>query len=353
MRVNIFRKDVTKAQVARDFFPEKRKEAKLMVVYRQTGRIEHVSFYDIANYFTEGDVFVFNNSYLLNGVFFLEGRKGEYLSLLRENEDFVWEAGFSSIRKVKQGNVFYFSQLGCYGEIIENLSARKKRISFFVDKDKSYVSDLSHDEFMKRIKKYGTIRMEKYIGRSFKSTDVENIKDIFASEFGSLVPNVAGLHFSEYLVKKMQVNGVIFATLTYHVIDESTIKLGARTLDADRIFPERCYISKDNILEINNAYSQKKRICAVGFSTASALENLFNPSVNRIVNDDILMQFSPVVPSCFKLTNAYLTNFYFPGHLSLKIDSGFCGDELLEKVYHAAIENNYKFSIYGDSLLIL
>ena len=55
MRVNIFRKDVTKAQVARDFFPEKRKEAKLMVVYRQTGRIEHVSFYDIANYFTEGE----------------------------------------------------------------------------------------------------------------------------------------------------------------------------------------------------------------------------------------------------------------------------------------------------------
>lgn len=353
MRVNIFRKDVTKAQVAQDFFPEKRKEAKLMVVYRQTGHIEHVSFYDIANYFTEGDVFVFNNSYLLNGVFFLEGRKGEYLSLLRENEDFVWEASFSSIRKVKQGNVFYFSQLGCYGEIIENLSARKKRISFFVDKDKSCVSDLSHDEFMNRIKTYGTIRMEKYIGRSFKSTDVENIKDIFASEFGSLVPNVAGLHFSEYLVKKMQVNGVVFATLTYHVIDDSTIKLGARTLDGDRIFPERCYISKDNISEINNAYSQKKRICAVGFSTASALENLFNPSVNRIVNDDILMQFSPVVPSHFKLTNAYLTNFYSPGHLSLKIDSGFCGDELLEKVYHAAIENNYNFSIYGDSLLVL
>ncbi len=41
---------------------EVRDEARMMVVHRDTGEIEHLRFKDIINFFGDGDVFVFNDT---------------------------------------------------------------------------------------------------------------------------------------------------------------------------------------------------------------------------------------------------------------------------------------------------
>ena len=41
---------------------ENRDESKLMVVHRETGKIEHKMFKDLINYFDEDDVMVLNNT---------------------------------------------------------------------------------------------------------------------------------------------------------------------------------------------------------------------------------------------------------------------------------------------------
>jgi S-adenosylmethionine:tRNA ribosyltransferase-isomerase len=44
-------------------YPERnRDEARLMVVHRDTGEIEHKLFKDIIEYFDEGDIFVLNDT---------------------------------------------------------------------------------------------------------------------------------------------------------------------------------------------------------------------------------------------------------------------------------------------------
>ena len=41
---------------------ENRDEARLMVIHRKTGKIEHRLFKDVIDYFDDGDVFVLNNT---------------------------------------------------------------------------------------------------------------------------------------------------------------------------------------------------------------------------------------------------------------------------------------------------
>ena len=45
-----------------DYPAENRDEAKLMVIHRETGKIEHKMFKDLIDYFDEGDVMVLNNT---------------------------------------------------------------------------------------------------------------------------------------------------------------------------------------------------------------------------------------------------------------------------------------------------
>ena len=42
--------------------PKNRDEAKLMVLHKKTGEIEHRLFKDIIQYFDEGDTFIFNDT---------------------------------------------------------------------------------------------------------------------------------------------------------------------------------------------------------------------------------------------------------------------------------------------------
>ena len=45
-----------------EFPADQRDESRLMVVHRDTGKIEHKTFKDVIDYFDDGDVMVMNNT---------------------------------------------------------------------------------------------------------------------------------------------------------------------------------------------------------------------------------------------------------------------------------------------------
>ena len=61
MKLSNFNFDLPKELLA-EYPSENRDEARLMVVHRKTGEIEHKLFKDVINYFDDGDVFVINNT---------------------------------------------------------------------------------------------------------------------------------------------------------------------------------------------------------------------------------------------------------------------------------------------------
>src|ERR1044071_3942263 len=88
---------------------ENRDESRLMVVHKNTGKIEHKVFKDIVNYFDEGDVMVGNDTMVFPAR--LYGRKEKTgakieVFLLRElNADMhLWDVLVDPARKIRVGN---------------------------------------------------------------------------------------------------------------------------------------------------------------------------------------------------------------------------------------------------------
>ena len=61
MKLSSFNFNLPKELLA-EYPSENRDEARLMVVNRKTGTIEHKLFKDVIDYFDDGDVFVLNNT---------------------------------------------------------------------------------------------------------------------------------------------------------------------------------------------------------------------------------------------------------------------------------------------------
>ena len=92
---------------------EKRENARLMVLHRDSGAIEHRRFYDILDYLSPGDCLVMNNSKVLParliGTKEATGIEVEFLLLKRKKDD-VWEAMVRPGRRLKPGDRVRFSE---------------------------------------------------------------------------------------------------------------------------------------------------------------------------------------------------------------------------------------------------
>ena len=83
-----------------------RDECKLMVVYKDTGEIQHKKFKDIHSFFNKGDVLVLNNTQVFSARLFANKDKSDAkveVFLLRELENDLWEAMVKPARKVRIG----------------------------------------------------------------------------------------------------------------------------------------------------------------------------------------------------------------------------------------------------------
>lgn len=72
---------------------QKRDESRLLVMDRETGKLEHRHFYDILDYLNEGDTLVVNNSRVLPARLLGHRPSGGAVEvlLLKDKGDNVWE----------------------------------------------------------------------------------------------------------------------------------------------------------------------------------------------------------------------------------------------------------------------
>ena len=122
-----------------------RDEARLMVLHRKTGEIEHKVFKEVLDYFNEDDLFVFNNTRVFPAK--LEGNKEKTgakieVFLLRElnEENKLWDVLVEPARKIRIGNKLYFGlDDSMVAEVIDNTTSRGRTLRFLYDGP--------HDEF--------------------------------------------------------------------------------------------------------------------------------------------------------------------------------------------------------------
>ena len=114
MKLSNFKFKLPEEQIAQYPSPY-RDDARLMVVHRKTGEIEHAKVSDTASYFEEGDVFVFNDTASFPARLYAKKEKTNAeieVFLLRElnREMKFWDVLVDPARKIRIGNKLYFGE---------------------------------------------------------------------------------------------------------------------------------------------------------------------------------------------------------------------------------------------------
>lgn len=329
---------------------ENRDESKLMVIDRAKGTIEHKMFKDIIDYFDEGDVMVLNNTKVFPARLYGNKEKtGARIEvfLLRElnEEQRLWDVLVDPARKIRIGNKLYFGEdESLVAEVIDNTTSRGRTLRFLYDG--------SYTDFRKKLRDLGETPLPKYIKREVEAEDEDRYQTIYAKHEGAVAAPTAGMHFSKHLLKRLEIKGVDFAEVTLHVGLGTFNPVEVEDLSKHKMDSEELIIEEKATVTINQAKSQKKRICAVGTTVMRSLETAVSSQHTLNTYQGWTNKFI-FPPHEFSIANCMITNFHLPKSTLLMMISAFMGHDLMKEAYKVAIEEKYKFYSYGDAMLII
>jgi len=349
MKLSDFSFDLPDELIA-EYPSENRDEAKLMVIHRDSGKIEHKLFKDLINYFNDGDVMIMNNTRVFPARMYgnkeKTGAKIEVF-LLRElnRESLLWDVLVDPARKIRIGNKLYFGDDdSLVAEVIDNTTSRGRTLRFLFDGP--------YEEFKAKITELGETPLPKYIKRAVEPADEDRYQTIFAKEEGAVAAPTAGLHFSRELMKRLELKGIQFAEVTLHIGLGTFRPVEVEDLTKHKMDSEQVIITDKCAKIVNNAKLNKNKVCAVGTTSMRAIET-------SVSTDGLLKPYDGWTnkfifpPYDFSIADCLITNFHTPLSTLLMMISAFCGHDLMMEAYKQAIENKYKFYSYGDAMIIL
>ena len=342
MKLSEFNYDLPEELIA-NYPSDNRYEAKLMVIHRDTGKIEHKLFKDLINYFEEDDVMIMNNTRVFPARMYgnkeKTGAKIEVF-LLRElnRESLLWDVLVDPARKIRIGNKLYFGDDdSLVAEVIDNTTSRGRTLRFLFDGP--------YEDFKVKITELWETPLPKYIKREVEAQDEERYQTIFAKVEGAVAAPTAGLHFSRELLKRLEIKGIHFAEVTLHVGLGTFRSVEVEDLTKHKMDSEQVIISEKTAEIVNDAKRNKRRVCAIGTTSMRAIEtsvstdgylNSYNGWTNKFI-------FPPYE---FNIADSLVTNFHTTLSTLLMMISAFCGHELMTKAYKEAIKEKYRFYSY-------
>lgn len=328
---------------------EDRDQSRLMVVHRDTGKIEHKVFKDIIDYFDDGDVFVINDTKVFPARLYGNKEKtGAQIEvfLLRElnQEMHLWDVLVDPARKIRVGNKLYFGDGELVAEVIDNTTSRGRTIRFLYDGE--------NEDFYKLIDSLGETPLPKYIKRKVEADDRERFQTIYAENVGAVAAPTAGMHFTKAVMKRLEIKGVEITPITLHIGLGTFRPVDVEDLTKHKMDSENYKVPEGTVQHVNEALDHKKRVVAVGTTSMRALESSVNANNRLKANEGWTDKFI-FPPYEFKICNSLVTNFHMPESTLLMMACAFGGYELIMKAYQEAIKEKYRFLTYGDAMLII
>ena len=349
MKLSQFKFDLPESLIAHNPV-ENRDEARLMVLDKKTGAIEHKIFKDVLGYFEEKDVMILNNTKVFPARLYGNKEKtGATIEvfLLRElnRELRLWDVLVDPARKIRVGNKLYFGDNDLLvAEVVDNTTSRGRTIRFLFDG--------TNDEFRRNIEILGETPLPKYIKRKATAEDKERYQTIFAKNEGAVAAPTAGLHFSRELIKRLELKGVDFAEITLHVGLGTFRSVEVEDLTKHKMDSEQYIIEQKDADIVNKAILEKRRVCAVGTTSMRSIESAVSAGKELKAANDWTSKFI-FPPYDFSIANCMITNFHTPESTLLMMVAAFGGYENVMKAYEVAVKEKYRFYSYGDAMLII
>lgn len=323
---------------------EPRDSSRMMVLSKESDEIEHKHFYDICDYFNEGDCLILNNTRVLPARIYGTkkdtGAVVEFL-LLKQIENDLWETLAGPGKRAKKDTEFVFGDGILSAKVEEVLENGNRIVRFSYDKN---------DNIFNILDKIGQMPLPHYITEELK--DKERYQTVYSKELGSAAAPTAGLHFTNEILDKLKNKGVKIGYVTLHVGLGTFRPVKADKIEDHRMHSEHYHLPRETADLINETKNNGGRVIAVGTTSCRTLESVAT-FCGEIKEDDGNTDIFIYPGYKFKCIDGLLTNFHLPESTLIMLVSAFYGYEKTLKAYKCAVEDKYRFFSFGDCMLIL
>ncbi len=336
LRTSDFDYDLPESFIAQEPI-EPRDRARLMVLHRADGRIEHRVFYQIGEYLRPGDVLVLNQTRVLPARLFARKETGGRVEilLLRRLDEQTWESLVGG-KGLRAGRRLLLDE-GLEATILAEGEGAKRVLRF----------SRTLDDLLPRI---GHVPLPPYIRRPVENP--ERYQTVYARQPGSAAAPTAGLHFTPQLLEELQAKGVKLAYVTLHIGLDTFAPVTEEVPTEHKMHTECCEVSEESAAIIHSARKSGGRVIAVGTTSVRTLETAAAESGEIRPYSGPTSLF--ILPGYrFKIVDAMITNFHLPRSTLIMLVSAFAGRERILQAYELAKREGYRFYSFGDAMLIL
>ena len=207
------------------------------------------------------------------------------------------------------------------------------------------------------LERYGELPIPPYFERHADATDNTRYQTVFhdPAKLASVAAPTASLHFDKFVLDKLAAKGIHTAFVTLHVGAGTFAPVKTDNLLNHTMHSEYAHLPQVTADLINQTHDNGKQVIAIGTTVTRVLETAYQKTA---VNGQALSSWAGdtdifIYPEFrFGVIDKLLTNFHLPKSTLLMLVSAFAGKAPIEQAYQHAIDNQYRFFSYGDTMLL-
>lgn len=328
---------------------EPRDSARLLVVPRNGGKIEHRTFRDLPEFLTPDDLLVVNET-RVSAVRLLGKRASggaiEVL-LLRPALEYgadTYAALVRPGRKVAVGDELQFEEAGLIARALDRTPEGGRVLRFTADSGD--VTDI--------LEARGRVPLPPYITAPL--ADRKRYQTVYAKTPGSAAAPTAGLHFTPELLAHIETQGVRIVRVRLDVGLGTFRPIRTEDIRQHEMHTETFTVSTEAATAVNAC---RGRVLAVGTTTVRALETAALAAADAGLKERVIPLEGEtaifIYPGGhrFHAVDALVTNFHQPHSTLLLLVAAFVGREQMRRAYQTALAEGYRFLSFGDAMLAL
>jgi S-adenosylmethionine:tRNA ribosyltransferase-isomerase len=309
-----------------------RAASRMLVIDRKTGAWEDRMFREFPSFLSPGDCLVLNDSRVFPSRLYGRrehgtGRVEVFLAKQMSSDGLTWEALVRPGKKMRTGERIVVSD-ELTVEILGRGEFGERTVKLRVQGNVFEILD-----------GVGHVPLPPYIRRPDTRADRDRYQTVFARERGSVAAPTAGLHFTSKILEQCREAGAAIARVTLHVGLGTFQPLHGDVVEDSKLHSESFAVPDETV----HAMDAAQRVVAVGTTSVRAIESCTSGETDLFIYPGYR----------FRRTGAMLTNFHLPQSSLLVLVCAFAGRELTLEAYRHAVEQQYRFFSYGDSMLIL
>ncbi len=351
MRIEELDYDLPEELIAQEPAPE-RDAARLLVLRRGTGAVEHGTVRDLPGLLRTGDLLVVNDAAVFPARLDLRrasGGKFDALLLEPDGADPLrWEALVNARNKLRVGERLAVERAAGVVLVLEGRKAGTWTVRFEGTADVRATAAAA-----------GRVPLPPYIQREEGSdprdaADRGRYQTVYAREPVAAAAPTAGLHFTPALLEACAAAGIGRAAVTLAVGPGTFRPVKSALLEDHPMHPERWSVPAATAAAVRAARGAGGRVVAVGTTAVRTLEASSADSADGLPREGAGSTSLFILPGyAFRCVDVLLTNFHLPRSTLLALVMAFGGKGPVLAAYREAVRERYRFFSYGDAMLVV